>query len=107
MTIIKKGEVSYYATYGVQNTYSQEKVGTTGPFEAASITKPVFTFVVARLAERGVIDLDKPMCQYLSFQAIEYDDKYKKITARHVLSHTSGFTNWYSDKVELIFELGT
>ncbi|MEM9823129.1 MAG: hypothetical protein AAF985_18765, partial [Bacteroidota bacterium] len=26
-------------------------------FEAASVTKPVFGFVVCRLAERGIIDL--------------------------------------------------
>ena len=63
-------------------------------FEAASVTKPVFSFAVQRLAERGVIDLDKPLYLYLPYPDIEYDERYKLMTARHVLTHRTGFPNW-------------
>ena len=63
-------------------------------FEAASITKPVFAFAVMRLAEKGLIDLDKPLYKYLEFKNIADDERSKLITARIVLSHKSGLPNW-------------
>ena len=55
-----------------------------------------------QLVDKGVIDLDKPVYQYLPKPLPEYpkyvdlanDPRYKKITARILLSHTSGFPNW-------------
>ena len=32
--------------------------------------------------------------QYLEYPDINHDERYKKVTARMVLSHTSGFPNW-------------
>lgn len=107
LAIIEDGKMSYHNTYGVQNTYSQEPVSSETIFEAASITKPVFAFAVMRLAEKGIIDLDKPLHKYLSFDDIAYDERYKKITARMVLSHKTGLPNWRSGKIELLFEPGT
>jgi CubicO group peptidase (beta-lactamase class C family) len=94
LALIKDGKVVYHKTYGVENSFTREKVEDNTLFEAASITKAVFAYVVNRLAERGVIDLDKPLYQYLPFEAIAHDDRYKLITARHVLSHRTGFPNW-------------
>jgi CubicO group peptidase (beta-lactamase class C family) len=47
-----------------------------------------------RLVEKGILDLDKPLYQYLPFEEVAHDDRYKLITARHVLSHQTGFPNW-------------
>lgn len=96
LAIIEEGKVTHHKTYGVSNTFSQEKVNENTIFEAASITKTVFAFAVNRLAEKKIIDLDKPLCQYLPFEAIAHDDRYQLITARHVLSHQTGFPNWRS-----------
>ena len=54
----------------------------------------MFATAVVSLAQKGIIDLDKPLYQYLAFDAIAHDERYKKITARHVLSHQTGFPNW-------------
>jgi len=94
LALIKDGKVVYNKTYGVRNTMTQKPVDENTLFEAASITKPVFAFAVERLADRGVIDLDKPLYEYLPYKDIEYDDRYKLITARHVLTHRTGFPNW-------------
>ena len=95
----------------LRNTMSGEKVDDNTLFEAASITKPVFAFAVQRLAERGVIDLDKPLYQYLPYKDIEYDERYKLITAKHVLTHRTGFPNWRwmnaDGKLDLKFVPGT
>ncbi|WP_299443106.1 serine hydrolase [uncultured Aquimarina sp.] len=111
LALIKDGKLAYHQTYGVKNTYTEEKVDTTTLFEAASITKPVFGFAVMRLAERGEIDLDKPLYQYLPFEVIAHDERYKLITARHVLTHKTGFPNWAwmndDGKLDIKFTPGT
>lgn len=94
LAIIHNGKLSYYQTYGVKSTRDNEPVSEETLFEAASITKPVFGFVVLRLAEKGIIDLDKPLFEYLPFEALEVTPEYKLMTARHVLIHRSGLPNW-------------
>lgn len=47
-----------------------------------------------KLCERGIIGLDVPLVDYSSFQMLQGDPRVEQITARHVLSHQSGFQNW-------------
>jgi len=107
LALIKDGKVVYHKVYGVKNSITREPVNDSTLFEAASITKPVFAYAVQRLAERGMIDLDKPLYQYLPFKDIEYDDRYKLITGRHVLTHRTGFPNWRDGKLTINFTPGT
>jgi CubicO group peptidase (beta-lactamase class C family) len=111
LALIKDGKLVYHKTYGVRNSMTGEKVTDQTLFEAASITKPVFAFAVERLADRGVINLDKPLYEYLPYKDIENDERYKLITARHVLTHRSGFPNWRwmnpDNKLTIKFTPGT
>ncbi len=111
LALIKDGKVVYHKTYGVKNTLTKEKVDDKTLFEAASITKPVFGFAVMRLVERGILNLDKPLYEYLPFEDIAHDDRYKLITARHVMSHKTGFPNWAwmneDGKIDIKFTPGT
>ena len=111
LALIKDGKLVYHQVYGVRNTMTGDKVDSNTLFEAASVTKPVFAFAVQRLAERGVIDLDRPLYLYLPYPDIAYDDRYKLITAKHVLTHRTGFPNWRSmnpdGKLDLKFTPGT
>ena len=111
LALIKDGKLVYHKTYGVKNTFTKEPVDSNTLFEAASVTKPVFSFAVQRLAERGVIDLDKPLYLYLPYPDIAYDDRYKLMTARHVLTHRTGVPNWRwmnaDGKLDLKFTPGT
>lgn len=111
LALIKDGKVVYHKTYGVRNTLTKVPVDDNTLFEAASVTKPVFSFAVQRLAEKGLIDLDKPLYLYLPYPDIEYDERYKLMTARHVLTHRTGFPNWRymneDGKLNLRFAPGT
>jgi CubicO group peptidase (beta-lactamase class C family) len=62
-------------------------------FEAASLGKPVFAYAVLRLADSGVLDLDRPLYDYLPLPDAN-NPRMKRVTPRHVLSHTSGLPNW-------------
>lgn len=94
LTIIKNGRVIYSQVYGVSNAQSRMPVTEKTLFEAGSITKPVFAFVVMRLVERGILKLDQPLYELLPFGEISHDERYKIITARHVLCHQTGLPNW-------------
>ncbi len=94
IALIRDGALVHHSTYGSRNAYSAEAVAGDTLFEAASVTKAVFAFAVNRMAERGEIDLDRPLHTYLPFEDIAHDRRYEKITARHVLSHQTGFPNW-------------
>lgn len=94
VALIKEGQLIYHQTYGVSNSMSKAAVHENTLFEAASITKPVFAYVVHRLVEKGIIDLDKPLHEYLAFDELEGKEDYKLMTGRHVLQHLSGLPNW-------------
>ncbi|WP_337251790.1 serine hydrolase domain-containing protein [Maribacter halichondriae] len=89
----------------------KKKVTAQTIFEGASLSKPLFAYFVMGFVEEGKLDLDKPLIEYLAYEDIAYDDRYKKITARMVLSHTTGFPNWRSDfedkKLFIKFEPGS
>ena len=94
IAIIKNGKLIYHQIYGVSNIETGLPVTAETLFEAGSVTKPAFAFVVMRLVEKRVLDLDQPLYQLLSFDEVSQDERYKSITARLVLSHKTGLPNW-------------
>ena len=100
IALLRGGNVVWHRGFGVKNTNTKEPVDDTTVFEAASLSKPVFAYAVLKLVDSGKFDLDKPLKQYLpgNFDGGE-DPRISNITARHVLSHTTGFPNWRSGKI--------
>jgi CubicO group peptidase (beta-lactamase class C family) len=100
--IINDGRVVYRKAFGVRDKSTGTRNDEETVFGAASFSKPVFAYLVMLLAEEGVIDLDKRLYEYLARPLYEYpayadlegDERYKQITARMVLSHSTGFPNW-------------
>jgi CubicO group peptidase (beta-lactamase class C family) len=83
---------------------SKDPVDPRTVFEAQSMSKPVFAYAVMQLSERNVIDLDTPLTQYTSHRLIEGEPRLDLITARHVLSHSTGFQNWRSQRQPLAIQ---
>ena len=79
--------------FGVTRASGSDAVNADTVFEAASLSKPVFAYLVLQLAGENVIDLDKPLGEYLALPNAA-DSAARPITARHVLSHTTGWRNW-------------
>ena len=100
--IINDSEIVYQKAFGLKDAEAGTPNDEETIFAAASFSKPVFAYLVMILAEEGVIDLDKPLYEYLSqplpdyaaYADLEDDEAYKQITARMVLSHSTGFPNW-------------
>jgi len=62
-------------------------------FEAASLGKPLFAYAVLRLIDARILELDRPLYDYLPVPEAN-NPQMRRVTARHVLSHTTGLTNW-------------
>ncbi len=109
--LIEDAKVSYHRTVGYANLEKEIPVSGKTIFEGASMSKSVFAFFVMTYVEEGKLDLDKPLFEYLPYPDIAHDERYKKITARMVLSHRSGFPNWRENeddkKLKIKFDPGT
>ena len=94
IAFIENGKIVYHRALGIATMNAAQMVNDQSLFEAASLSKTVFAYLVMRMVEKGKLNLDKPLYQYLAFPEIAYDERYRKITARMVLDHTTGFPNW-------------
>lgn len=99
IAIFNKDGIIYANNIGVKSLETNEKVDENTLFEACSLTKPVFAYTVIRLSEKGVIDLDVPLYKYYPHPDLLDDERHKLITARIILSHTSGLPNWREGKL--------
>ncbi len=108
LTIFNRDTVVYQKAFGYSNYNLKDSLEVEDVFYGASLSKSVFGYLVAELAHEGIIDLDKPIQEYLDvpipemkfekewrgFTNLADDERYKKITARMCLSHTTGLPNW-------------
>src|SRR5262249_9638179 len=119
IAILNHGAVAYAKAYGFRDKEKKLPLTEDSVLGAASFTKVAFTYLVMQLVDEGILDLDKPVQQYLpeplpdfpEYRDLADDPRYRKITARMLLSHTSGFPNfrWLNDdhKLHIHFEPGS
>lgn len=127
IAVIDNGKVGYVQAYGLRNAKG-DPLTTDTVMYGASITKTVFAYAVLHLVDEGKINLDTPIKDDLDKPLVEYDtnaiypDKYgpykdlaaderwKKITPRMVLTHSTGFANFWwiepDQKLHIHFDPG-
>lgn len=128
IAVIDGGEVAYTRAYGVRNAKG-DPLATDTVMYGASLTKTVVAYTTMRLVDQGRIALDTPLADDLDKPLPEYDpeaiypEKYgpyrdlaadprwKRITPRMVLTHSTGFANfsWLEPdgKLRIHFEPGS
>ncbi|MGN6713861.1 serine hydrolase domain-containing protein [Anaerocolumna jejuensis] len=91
IALIENFEICEAYAYGVKRRAAKEYVTVDTLFQAGSISKPVFAVAVLRLAERGTLDIDTDISEYLvDYDVPTYDNQKHKITLRQILSHHAG-----------------
>ena len=107
VAVIDEGKVAYVGSWGVRNAAGQP-LQTDTIMYGASLTKAVFAYTVMQLVEEGVIDLDTSIAAYLPKPLPDYpdeekyapwkdlagDERWRKLTPRILLTHSSGFANF-------------
>jgi CubicO group peptidase (beta-lactamase class C family) len=129
LAILNRGEIVYLQGFGYRDGEQHTPLTDSTIMYTASFTKAMFAYLVMQLVQEGTLDLDKPVYQYLDQplpqnptyvnSAVEarhrvYADsaserRYQHITARMLLSHTSGLSGPEDPQGELVikFEPGT
>ncbi len=105
VAIVNDDRVVYTRQFGWKDKDAGTILGDTTVFAAASLSKTVFAYLVVVLAEEGLIDLDRPLQKYLPeplpaysrYADLASDPRYRAITARMALSHTTGLPNLRSE----------
>jgi CubicO group peptidase (beta-lactamase class C family) len=105
LAVINRGKTVFIKSYGYRNLPAKQLLDTASIMYGASLSKGVAGVLTMKLAEKGLIDLDKPLQYYLKkplpdyayFSDLKNDDRWKLITARMCLSHTTGLPNlrWF------------
>jgi CubicO group peptidase (beta-lactamase class C family) len=102
IAIFNHGKLVHLKAYGLRDVQKDLPLTVDSVMSAASFTKVAFGYLAMKLVDDGALELDRPVYQYLPKPLPEYpqfadlagDERYKRITARMLLSHTSGFPNW-------------
>ncbi|SDQ16443.1 serine hydrolase domain-containing protein [Pseudovibrio sp. Tun.PSC04-5.I4] len=108
VAVVRKGQVEFVRLYD-RGAKGQNVVGAQEPiFEVASLGKPVFAYLVMKMVELDILSLDRPLAHYEPDLVSGADLRLNSITARMVLSHTSGLSNFEEDQeLKLSFDPGT
>ena len=93
--IMKDGKLLAADSIGHLGDKDKTPATTCSTYNVASVSKIYCTVAVMQLVEQGKVELDTPVYKYLPKLWMP-DERYKKITVRHCLSHTSGLpgTQW-------------
>jgi CubicO group peptidase (beta-lactamase class C family) len=111
MAVVEDGKPVFVRAWGDRNA-AGDPLRTDTIMYGASLTKAVFAYTVMQLVEEKRLDLDRPIGEYLPRPLPEYgnldaygnwgdlagDERWRKLTARHLLTHSSGFRNFSWDE---------
>ena len=85
------GVVKFTYTYGMQNKEKNIPVTEDTIFRAASVSKHMSAMVLMVLVDRGLVDLDTDIGEYLGYQCRNPFYPEVPITIRHLMTHTSTY----------------
>lgn len=106
---MRNGNLAWSRGFGVTKAGESTPVGTDTTFPAASLSKPVVAYAILRMRDEKLIEIDRPLWNYLPHPDLPDVEYAKLVTARHVLSHSSGLQNWRfsnDDKLQFAFKPG-
>lgn len=109
LAIIDGGKVVWRGGFGSPDSKSGRVSADRTVFEAASLSKPVIAYAALKLVDAGQLDLNRPLVNYTPYPDFLGDTRGDSVTAKMVLSHTSGLQNERigSDSLRFSFTPGT
>lgn len=94
--VIKNDQIVFAKGYGYQDIEDEKPMTFKSTFHMASISKTFVATAIMQLHESGKLNIDTPIVKYLPYFKLN-DDRYKNLTARQLLNHTSGLADYHDD----------
>lgn len=105
---VEDGRPVFVRAFGARNAAGAPLQADTIMY-GASITKAVFAYALLQLADEKKVDLDRPIAALLPRPLPDYgnlepygnwgdlagDERWRRLTPRHLLTHSSGFANFF------------
>lgn len=89
--IVHNDQIVHLQSFGIADPSGREITAQT-PFKLASVTKSFTALAIMQLVEAGLVELDAPVQRYLPWFSIADANASARITVRHLLNQTSGFS---------------
>ena len=92
---------TYELDLGLENPEIGKPIDSSTVFLAGNLGQPILAYIVLDLASMEKFDIDrplykdlpKPVSEYPLWRDLKNDERYKRLTARRILSHQSGLVN--------------
>jgi CubicO group peptidase (beta-lactamase class C family) len=99
---------------GFENILTHKPIDENTVFQVGRLGQPILGYLVFKLVDDGVFDMNKslqdflpkPLPEYPAYRDLEGDSRYRRLTARRILNHCSGLINSRSTRPDgrLVFE---
>jgi len=93
VAVVRDGRTILTRGYGLRDREKQLPADENTLFYIASSTKSYMGLLTAKLAQRGVVDLDAPIARYVPELRFAEGVKGDNVTLRTLLTHTAGISN--------------
>lgn len=94
--LIRDGKPAWIEGFGVTDDKSSRAIGLETIFSIQSTSKNMTATAIMLAVQRGLLDLDKPITNYLPDFRVNscFEDKpHERMTLRYLLAHRAGFTH--------------
>lgn len=93
VSVTRGNQIIFAEGFGTLDQAGHRAADSRSLFRVASVSKVFTTLGIMKLVDRGVLRLDDPVVQHLPwFRLSGPGDDWKKITIRHLLTHTAGIS---------------
>jgi CubicO group peptidase (beta-lactamase class C family) len=102
VAVIEDGKVAHVAAYGRRSVERDLPLTPDTIMYGASLTKTAFAYMVLQFVDEGKLNLDarvadllpRPLPEYEDYTDLAGDERWRALTPRVLLTHTSGFANF-------------
>jgi CubicO group peptidase (beta-lactamase class C family) len=102
VAVVQDDRVVFDRILGVVERKTRKSADSRTVLRAASLSKPVFSYLVMKMLDEGLLGLDQPVTEFIDppftaypeYASLKNVPRYKALTPAILLTHSAGFPNW-------------